>query len=400
MLSGVPGGAGWMAFAAVLGAAISAIVGVVAFRDWQQHGLHGGLLPLGLGLLVGLLPLVVGVAQSFARERLMLDRNHRSGAYASNSPFVTTARPFDFTFDDVAGVVLAFRIETHQTSGPSGRSRAATPSRVWSATLRTTSPRRSVVLDESQSDGEARVRAVAEAVASFIGVDVDDETGEQVEGGPRVFGGTGGGGIDAFDPPAPPPHATHEVIVEPDAGTITIASKRARRFVGSWIIVGMLTTMLLGFVALGVLVLWPGVPWEEGAPHPALKASFIALGVLAVSVLPWLWSSQLLGREVVTISARGLTRELRWPGRSIARCWPYFGARMSSLPRTLALGSIESVRTVKRADERVVEVKAGAGLIRIEPSLDDGEAQRASCVWLAETVRRALRVVEGKRRSD
>lgn len=76
VLAGIPGGAGWMVFAAVLGAAFSTAFGVIAWRKLRQEGVSfdavGCVAGAGLGQVffwVGVVTLAVG------RERLDLDKS-------------------------------------------------------------------------------------------------------------------------------------------------------------------------------------------------------------------------------------------------------------------------------------------------------------------------------------
>ena len=128
------------------------------------------LLPVGTGIVIGLALFGVGVVQLFARERLVLDRSTGRGTYESNSPIVTTEKPFKFKLENVNSVVISQEnVETHVAGIEPGMSE----SKVCKAVLRVSKPRRAVTLDETQNGRTQRVSAVAEQVAGFLGKTVE-----------------------------------------------------------------------------------------------------------------------------------------------------------------------------------------------------------------------------------
>ena len=130
------------------------------------------LLPLGLGVLIGVALFVVGVVQLFARERFVLDRTSGIGAYESNSPIVATDKPFKFKFENVSGAAIT--TETIDQNHPSADS-GIIEAKICKAILRVNTPRRVVTLDETQNGRAGRVTAIAEQVAKFLGLDVREE---------------------------------------------------------------------------------------------------------------------------------------------------------------------------------------------------------------------------------
>lgn len=172
VLAGVPGGLVWMVFATVFGLAITAVCVVIAVGK-LKGGWSFDLIGLGVGVLIGQAFLWMGaVTLAVGRQRLVLDLEARQGRYFVRSPIVDTGnKTFEFDLADVAGVVIARRTERSPTRG-------TMDAEVVSAELRVRTPRKKVVLAETQNGREARVRAVAEAVAGFLALEVGGEIEE------------------------------------------------------------------------------------------------------------------------------------------------------------------------------------------------------------------------------
>lgn len=133
---------------------------------WKEEGAGMSLLPIGIGTLIGLALFGVGVVQLFSRERLVLDRSTGRGTYESNSPLVTTEKPFKFKIENVNSVVITIEtVETNVSVDVPGVSEV----KVCKAVMRVNKPRRAVTLDETQNGRTQRVSAVAEQVAGFLG---------------------------------------------------------------------------------------------------------------------------------------------------------------------------------------------------------------------------------------
>jgi hypothetical protein len=128
------------------------------------------LLPIGIGTLIGLALFGVGVVQLFARERLVLDRSTGRGTYQSNSPIVTSEKPFKFKIENVNSVVIS-----QETVGTyvAGIDPGMSESKVYKALLRVSRPRRAVIIDETQNGRNERVVKMAETIAEFLGKRVE-----------------------------------------------------------------------------------------------------------------------------------------------------------------------------------------------------------------------------------
>lgn len=171
--SGVPGSFRWMLFAAAIGAGITLFCAYMIWQQWSDRGFSFSLIPLGAGVLFGLLFLAFGASQLMARERLILDRQIGRGSYTSNSPMVVTAKPFDFKLENIAEVRLIHRVE-YRDSGEAG-THARHRAEIWRLDLRTSSPRRTVMIEESQNGREARVRKAADRLCEFLQVDLVED---------------------------------------------------------------------------------------------------------------------------------------------------------------------------------------------------------------------------------
>jgi len=168
-LSGVPGTFRWMAFAIAVGLAVNGFVGYLMWIQWEEGGPGLFILPLSVGMLMGSAFVVIGVLQLFARERLVLDKQSGKGQYESNSPIITTEKPFTFKLDDVHSVVVSTQmIERHIAANEPGWSEATQ----CKAVLRVVKPRRGVTLDETQNGRVKRVNRIAKEVAGFLATEV------------------------------------------------------------------------------------------------------------------------------------------------------------------------------------------------------------------------------------
>lgn len=171
-LSGVPGTLRWMAFAVVVGLAIDGFVGYLAWIQWEEHGPGLFLLPLSVGMLMGTAFLIFGVLQLLARESLVLDQQTGTGRYESNSPIVTTSKPFRFKLENIHSVVISTQtIERSVAVTEPGWSEATE----CKAVLRVAKPRRTVALDDTQNGRLERVNQLAERVAGFLSIEVTRE---------------------------------------------------------------------------------------------------------------------------------------------------------------------------------------------------------------------------------
>lgn len=162
-----------MLFAAALGAGITSFCIYLIWLQWTNDGFSFSFIPLGAGILFGLLFLALGVAQLRARERLTLDRQIGRGSYTSNSPMVVTAKPFEFDLDNIAEIRLTHRVEYREAGGPDNH--APNRAEIWRLELSTTKPRRTVLIDESQNGREQRVRSIAEQLGEFLDVELIED---------------------------------------------------------------------------------------------------------------------------------------------------------------------------------------------------------------------------------
>lgn len=171
VLAGVPGSFRWMLFATVLGGALTAAV--VASIVWQLgEGWSFTLIFMGVGLLIAQGIFWMGaVTLAVGRERLELDLTTQRGVYSVRSPIVETGnKPFSFDFVNIHSVTLERVAERR----PASEDRAEHKAKIVRCRLRTTKPRRAVVLDETENGSEARVRALAERVATFLDLELTE----------------------------------------------------------------------------------------------------------------------------------------------------------------------------------------------------------------------------------
>ncbi|GJM19961.1 MAG: hypothetical protein DHS20C14_21740 [Phycisphaeraceae bacterium] len=174
VLSGIPGGWRWMLFAAVLGLVLTAAVVAAGVYEINRQS-YWSLIWIALGLLIAQGIFWVGaVTLAVGRERLELDLTSGRGRYGVKSPIVETgSKPFSFDLALVHSISLE-RFGERRPGGPDSMERNA---KVARARLRTAKPRRAVKLDETENGRDARVCAIAEAVAEFLGLEVVETGG-------------------------------------------------------------------------------------------------------------------------------------------------------------------------------------------------------------------------------
>lgn len=180
VLSGIPGGAGWMVFATVLGFVLATGFGTLAFREYAVDGWSFDLVMPGFGASLGLLFFVTGAATlTVGRESLTLDRTTQKGHYHARSPVVSLPRPFDFELSDIQTIVIE-RSTERTRGGRAGSGAGLSETDVCRARLLITRPNRAVVLDETSNARDARVIALANRVARFLDLpvtEIDRRTG-------------------------------------------------------------------------------------------------------------------------------------------------------------------------------------------------------------------------------
>jgi len=179
ILAGVPHGAGWMVFAFVLGLAI--IAAAVAFaRGLYQQGQWGGVGAMGVGVCIGLVIAWVGATEILKRERLTLDRTTGRGVWRRWN-ILRPAAAKERTFDLAKGtrVRLSRSTERRPRASASGPTEAAqalhAEASVVRADLLISSPRLRIRLDETENGRDRRVTQIAERVAGFLDVDLEQD---------------------------------------------------------------------------------------------------------------------------------------------------------------------------------------------------------------------------------
>ncbi len=172
-LAGIPGGAGWMVFATLLGLLFTVACGALTVHEYRQDGLGYQVVMCGLGTLLGQVFFWMGaLTLAVGRESLELDRSARPGGrYRSRSPIVTVPKPFDFDLAQVHAVSIERSSERHPGSGR--RASAAREVDVCRARLLVSKPRRAVTLDETSNQRDERVVALGRAVAEFLGAPLE-----------------------------------------------------------------------------------------------------------------------------------------------------------------------------------------------------------------------------------
>lgn len=175
-LSGVPGGVPWMVFATVFGVVLTSAFGYVAYL---QSGPSGAWVPMVvclIGAAFGQVFTWIGIATlAVARESLELDRAGGVGRYRSRSPIITVPKSFDFQLERVHSVsVERYTERTPVGGGGAGQRIGSSEMDVCRARLLIDRPRRAITLDETSNHRDARVRGVAERVAVFLSVPIEE----------------------------------------------------------------------------------------------------------------------------------------------------------------------------------------------------------------------------------
>lgn len=399
VLAGIPGDAVWMAVFVAFGGLGSVVAVWFAVLE-VQRGNFWNLVPLGVGLLVTQAFFWLGaVTLAVGRERLELDRGAGRGRYEVRSPLVETgSKPFEFALSSVDSVSLEMTVESSSMPDASGQHRGSS-NEVHRARLRVRRPRRAVVLLTRSDAGRGEVRELAEAVAGFLGVELADATSEDeperrgsvaAMGGPLAAGRVEGD-LELPDQPEP---AEWRVVIDPDDQRITIVRRKrgGAPVLGCFLLIA--TFMAAIMIAMAVGVWLPGQTFN-GRPIALHEQILItAPGVGAAVLVPWLWISLFTGRRRVTIDADRVSSVWLYPGRGFVRLLPGINRYLAG-GESVPTGAVESVATIKGAQGRVVEVRAGRSRVRIGSAAQGEEAERDSLVWLAKAIRVSVRVLGG-----
>jgi hypothetical protein len=174
VLAGIPGSAGWMVFAMLLGLLFTGAFGALTWHNFQKGGFGRDVVACGIGTALGQLFFWTGlVTLAVGRESLELDKGPNPvGRYRSRSPIVTVQKPFDFDLAQVHAVSVERLTERHRGGGRRGG--GASEVDVIRARLLISKPRRAVTLDESSNGRDERVITVGRTVAEFLGVPIEE----------------------------------------------------------------------------------------------------------------------------------------------------------------------------------------------------------------------------------
>jgi hypothetical protein len=177
LLAGIPGSAGWLVFALLLGLLFTAVFGSLVRHEYRKRGLSYPVVMCGLGVALGQLFFWTGaVTLAVGRESLELNKSTLPGTgggrYRSRSPIVTVTMSFDFDLADVHAVSIERFTEPHRGGGSHGGGGSEVD--VCRARLLINKPRRAVTLDETSNYRDKRVIAVGQAVAEFLGVPIKE----------------------------------------------------------------------------------------------------------------------------------------------------------------------------------------------------------------------------------
>jgi len=396
VLSGIPGTRGAMIASIAIGALMSVVfiwMLVVAIGSGRAVDAAW----LGLGVLVAQAVFWVGaITLAVGRERLEIDLGGGQGRYTVRSPIVEVdATPFAFSLEDVDSVSIELDLE-HTRGYSSSGMRRASERESYRARLRVREPRRAVTLIEGGVGDVERVRALAAEIGSALGVGVVDATleGEPERAEPEAVGVpiVRRADLDAIEIPDQPEPAEWDLDINPEALRLTLT--RMKR--GGAPVVGCFLVILtfIGVIGLlmGVAAWLPGQTFNGRPISPGVSALLSIPGGVMLVVVPWSWVSLVRGRRVVEIDPRSVRASWVYPGRGAV-------GRISLLARVLARGQrvatpeVDSVRSIKGANGRVVEVRAGDGFVRIGSDADDEDAERASLVWVGEVVRAGVRAM-------
>ena len=166
-LAGIPGRRIWMIVLCVFGLAFTAApIWFMTMMYQENDGWSWSFLPLSVGVLIGQGLFWTGaVTLAVGRLSLVLDTTSGTGEYEVNSPVIEVGKPCRFNLENVDSVV----IESTSEWRPGHDDRLDTTAKVVRAKLRISSPRRAILLDETENNQLQRVESVAETVATFLG---------------------------------------------------------------------------------------------------------------------------------------------------------------------------------------------------------------------------------------
>jgi len=396
VFAGVPGQKRWMIALVVVGVLLTAVVLAAGAHELRQGNIVN-LFWIALGLLIAQGLLWTGaITLIFGRERLALDRTTGRGVYTVRSPIVEVGeRPFEFDLSEVESVSIELALETIRGQTASGLRREG-EAEVYRARLLVRKPRRAVTLIET---GESRLKELtraADAVASFLGVEVEDrretDRSERASAETRKTPLAARGGAASLDLPPQPEPAEWAIDIDPEGARVTL--RRMKR--GGPLIVGclMLIGTFIGVIAVAISVAaWLPNQTFNGEPIPAgVRWALTAPGVLAVVAVPWAWLALVRGYRLVTIDTSEVRAQWIYPGRALL-------AGIPGLRRVIARGErvptseVDGVRVIKTPSGRVVEVRADQHRVRFGSDAEDEDAQKASLTWAGDAVRSCVRML-------
>lgn len=400
VLAGVVGGVGWMLFALLFGALATALsIGFAIYEAQQGNWIALGW--LSVGLLLGQLFFWLGLLQlAKGRERLTLDRAAGTGRYEITSPLISIeTRPFAFKLEDVDGVALDMRIE-RAPGGPDAHRDAASETEVWRVRLRTTKPRRAIVLDETNNRRLERVRTIGLTVAEFLGADFVDvtaadgaeERSSAATARTPLAGRGGPASIDELELPEQAEPAAWSVEIDPEGKRI-VFTRLAR---GGPVVLGCFLIMLTFFSLIaglmGVMV-WVNPATTSGGVVPLWERVATSAGAgVFLFIVAWTWLSLLRGRRQVVVSPESVRSIWLYPGRRLVAAVPGV-SRLLARGESVATGEVTNVKQVGGANGRALEVRAGAVSLRVQSNADDEKKERAELKWLGASIRSAVRLL-------
>lgn len=387
ILTGVPAGRAGVLGATLIGGVILAGIGAFGVALYREQGWGVPHIAMGFGMLLAGAIFVGGlVTLLVARERLTLDRTTRTVTYESRSPIVETERPFEAPLESIDSVVLSDRSEWRR-SGDDDNSRKRVE--VWTASLRVRKPRRSVVLDVTENNREARVRALAEQVAAFLGLEVSEESDAAATADVSAGATLAGRGQTSGDAPPAPEGAEWIERAARDGRRVFETSKpSAAGGVGCLLIVAS----FIGLIACTfIYAAWLPEMTVNGEPiQDWQRWTMSAPGAFAAVAIPYCWFAFLRGRHRITIDERKLRYAFVLPGTRPLEGLPGAGVLARGLGHSIPTNQINSIKSVTRQETRVVEVRSGSQRFVIPSRLDEADA-KASSDWLALTLRHEVR---------